>query len=1167
MDIKKANQLFKAGKLEEALKSYKEITNDNPLYEQAQFNIQLVNSKLNKSPDSLNVKSVDAPNIDIVSMLDGPLVSVIMPVFNVAPYLDASIMSVLNQTYKNIELIIVNDASTDNGLNIIRMFEKQDSRIKVINLEFNTLGGAGIPSNIGVDSAKGDYIAYADSDDILDKSAIEKMVTTALSTQAQVVLADFCTFNNSTRVVEPAYDKERWAGLPLNTCFNPKEYPSVLKLSAVPWRKLYQRSFLKLYDIHFPEGDYFYEDNPLHWLVIINAKKIVIIDYIVAYHRMDRVGQTMGADEYKLIAHIQHINTTLNYFLTSDTEIDDIFWIELLRKLEVIKWTIERQNDESISRLFGTRIYSLAKRIMSLSEIPTSKLYGQIPSLKKTLDKLNIKNNSVDLSIVIPVYNCEDLLENTLENLQSIKGISIEVFLIDDGSTDNSKMLIDRFSDKYENFYSFSQNNKGAGSARNSIIPLATGEYTYFLDADDTVDIKNLEEAVLYSKQSDFDLTLFKYNLHYYEKDSLNEMFTSDKKTWERLLKAKSNKEKKLLALGMINYPWIRIIKTTLLHDENIFFGKTVVHNDIPYHWHSLAVAKKIGIFDKAVCNHRKFEEREQITNIVDERRMMVFEAQRYTQHILEKYEIFDEALPIWKNFITNLLNWAADRIPSELKSDYAIKQKEVIDGIDQLIQNKKLHNNVEGINSNIGFYRIIGNSINGLHVENQSLGSLRHIVEHESNYKDVDKYFVLNRIIDEDIKQTLISYLQKHDISYLVIDFNLENFKNIGYDLTTMPNSYYWFEKKSAWHTLICNTAVRRLKNAYLMNNNGSRNFALAHGKNHHRWTMPWDGNCFLSDQSFNMLIKNLDSTDAKYVLTPMERVTNNDLIDRNSSITNSVEEPQISFRQDALEIFNENRVYGSQPKVELFKRIGFKGSWDKIVYLYPWEKKLEYDISKDVGSFTISSGVFRLHSGNSEAAVDGRTRSHTRARGISDNIDSVEVEYLRSNLSKSSYKADILKLLYKAQTYEKISTLHKEVFISQTTDINTCSSDVRVYVTLYLYGTNSLTDKYVSKYDLTKLHPRENLNLENIHKFKAALNQMLTCLLVSLSMHDLEQSIKSKIDIIMLLYYYYDKKEQKGYGKNTHIDTMIEIIKILFKEVFEYDVIKDLKLAKAYK
>ncbi|MCC9220766.1 glycosyltransferase family 2 protein [Escherichia coli] len=96
-----------------------------------------------------------------------------MPVFNVGPYLDASILSVLSQTLVDFELIIINDASTDDGKRIIEMYENIDSRIKFIDLRFNTLGGAGIPSNIGINAAKGKYIGFVDSDDWVSKDAFE----------------------------------------------------------------------------------------------------------------------------------------------------------------------------------------------------------------------------------------------------------------------------------------------------------------------------------------------------------------------------------------------------------------------------------------------------------------------------------------------------------------------------------------------------------------------------------------------------------------------------------------------------------------------------------------------------------------------------------------------------------------------------------------------------------------------------------------------------------------------------------------------------------------------------------------------------------------------------------------------------------------------------------
>lgn len=1171
MTFKKANQYLREGKTREALKEYQKIDTTNPLYGQAQFNIALIEQSLDKvklkKSQQLTIDQAIGHSNNLLPSISKPLVSVVMPVFNVAPYLDASILSVLNQTYSNIELIIVDDASTDNGMNIIRMYEKQDSRIKVISLEFNTLGGAGIPSNIGVTAAEGKYIAYADSDDILNKKAIENFVEAAEEFDAEVVIADFCNFDNEDRILETAYDKARWAGLPLETVINPKEYPSVLSLSPVPWRKLYKRDYLENNSIRFPEGDYFFEDNPLHWFVLSKAERVVIIDKEVAYHRMAREGQTMGADKYKLAAHFCHINSIAHFFRNSDHPMADVFWKELIKRALNCQWVVTKVEDEKIKNTFRKRNAQLIENVLESSNLPAEIVKKYIPQAFIKMREYSKARQDIDLTIIIPIYNCADLIENTLDSLTQFQDIKVEVLIIDDGSSDESFNLCKNYSDRLDNFYTFSQNNKGAGVARNALIPLAIGKYTYFLDADDTIDARSLEEAVLEANKNSNDLLLFKYNIHYFEKNKSIGMFGSDQNIWDKLLVADNNNEKKVLASGLINYPWNRIISTKLLHDENIFFGKTVVHNDVPYHWHSIIASRNIGIFDKAVCNHRKFDEREQITNIKDSRRMMVLEAYRYTHHLILRYKDFDKLLPVWIEFITHLLNWASDRIPVELAKEYDFKRSEILKELDNLKQEIQHDLNSSVVSSDIGFYRIIGNSINGLHVEDQSLGSLKHIVDYESNFRGIYKYFVLNRIIDKDIENQLINYLKSHNLNFLVINFDIKEFKSIGYDLTTLPSSYYWFEKKSNWHTLICNTAIRRLKNAYLMNNNGSRNFALAHGKKQHRWVMPWDGNCFLSDQSFHQLMKTFSTTDAKYVLTPMERVTDNSTINCNSKIINGIEEPQISFRQDAKEYFNEEMVYGSQSKVELFKRLDYKGPWDELVYLFPWKRKLSYELSKEAGQYTTSSGVFRLHSGNSKAAVDGRTRSHTRAHGISDNIDSVEIEYIKDNLSKSSFKPDILNTLCKVQSDNKLSLLYQDLFLSKTIDINKCNTDTKVCVTLYMYSKNLLTKKHISIYDIEMLKLKNAPKLENIYKIKAALNQLLTCLIISLSTDELKQSVQTKVDIIMLLYFYYDKKEQAGYGNNKHIEHMIKVIKVIFKEAFEYDIVKDLKLAKVYK
>ncbi|TJY34755.1 glycosyltransferase family 2 protein [Pontimicrobium aquaticum] len=102
------------------------------------------------------------------------MVSIIMPSYNSEPYIAASITSVINQTYQDWELIIVDDASTDNSYNIISEFSKKDNRIKLIKQTQNL--GAGAARNTAIKAAKGNYIAFLDSDDIWKPHKLEKQL-------------------------------------------------------------------------------------------------------------------------------------------------------------------------------------------------------------------------------------------------------------------------------------------------------------------------------------------------------------------------------------------------------------------------------------------------------------------------------------------------------------------------------------------------------------------------------------------------------------------------------------------------------------------------------------------------------------------------------------------------------------------------------------------------------------------------------------------------------------------------------------------------------------------------------------------------------------------------------------------------------------------------------
>lgn len=110
-------------------------------------------------------------------MVKNPLVSVVMPVYNAAPFLSTAIESILSQTYRNFELIIVNDASTDSSLKIARKYQKlHPGKITILNLTTNLNKGGDVAANLGIEKARGVYLARMDADDIACLDRLEKQV-------------------------------------------------------------------------------------------------------------------------------------------------------------------------------------------------------------------------------------------------------------------------------------------------------------------------------------------------------------------------------------------------------------------------------------------------------------------------------------------------------------------------------------------------------------------------------------------------------------------------------------------------------------------------------------------------------------------------------------------------------------------------------------------------------------------------------------------------------------------------------------------------------------------------------------------------------------------------------------------------------------------------------
>lgn len=200
-------------------------------------------------------------------------ISVVIPVYNVEEFLGECLDSIVNQTFKDIEIICVNDGSPDNSLEILKEYAAKDDRITVIDQEN---GGHAVATNRGIDIAKGKYLFLMDSDDILDLNAFEHTYKVAEEKNVDFVLFQAINyFMDRNELVEAEnYSMNALADYVGTSVFNWKDIKEfVFKITVTPWSKLYKREFIEKNNIRFPEGLVF-DDNVFFFDVLFAAERI-----------------------------------------------------------------------------------------------------------------------------------------------------------------------------------------------------------------------------------------------------------------------------------------------------------------------------------------------------------------------------------------------------------------------------------------------------------------------------------------------------------------------------------------------------------------------------------------------------------------------------------------------------------------------------------------------------------------------------------------------------------------------------------------------------------------------------------------------------------------------------------------------------------------------------
>ena len=293
-------------------------------------------------------------------------VSVIIPIYNVSEYLRECLDSVIGQTLQELEIICVNDGSTDNSLEIIREYAAKDPRIVVIT---GPNGGYGKAMNKGLDRATGQYIGIVEPDDYVAPEMFEQLYRTAAEQDLDLVKADFYRFTRDPDGTEHRqYILLDETGQRYGELLCPAEDPSCIRFTLNTWSGIYRRSFLEQFHIrHNETPGASFQDNGFFFQTFVYARRAMILNTPFYRNRRDNPNSSVKSKEKVYCMNVEY--DYIRDLLMRDRQ--------LWEKFQYMYWWIKYRNywftydriDSSYKEEYMNRMCQEYKRAMQLGQL------------------------------------------------------------------------------------------------------------------------------------------------------------------------------------------------------------------------------------------------------------------------------------------------------------------------------------------------------------------------------------------------------------------------------------------------------------------------------------------------------------------------------------------------------------------------------------------------------------------------------------------------------------------------------------------------------------------------------------------------------------------------------------------------------------------------------
>ncbi len=426
-------------------------------------------------------------------------VSVIIPVYNVEKYIEECLDSLLEQTLREIEIICVDDGSTDGTMEILRRYEENDSRIKVIQQKNQY---AGVARNNGMQYASGKYMLFLDSDDFFHGAMLEKAYTEAERTEAEVVLFGGQSFDDVSKEINPMPWLLNTKILPERLPFNRKSSKGLLLngTSPAPWNKLFQSEFVKKHQLQFQalqnSNDVFFT-----FSAISLADRISYVNEALVYYRRGMETSLQGGKKKAPLCFLEAYNCAYHKMQEAGVYEE----VKAGFRGTVISgclYNFDSHHDCATKKVLLDAFVSEKFQEMNLfgGEPEEYANYKNVERLKKLIEAYELKNvlpgdsfeseMQPEISVVLSVGEDAKQLEKCINSLLNQEFQDFEIICVD------CKAAGTPWSDAYRLYLEDDRvkmcghNAETLGEARSLGLQAARGNYILFLEPDNVLDSK-----------------------------------------------------------------------------------------------------------------------------------------------------------------------------------------------------------------------------------------------------------------------------------------------------------------------------------------------------------------------------------------------------------------------------------------------------------------------------------------------------------------------------------------------------------------------------------------------------------------------------------------------------------------------------------------------------